>query len=229
MIHIVLRQHFELLHDNPQQINWQYFEIMESTKPLQRMLEASKFVLEPSVKQRIQENFRPFMIPKGRVLVDLGQVSPCLYFIESGIMRTYYLRGSEDITSLLVSDGDIVCIAESFFQQKLSNEVLETLEDTVVYSVSYDAYRKLIAEDVHMAGLAVKLLEQHLINFTDKVKVFKYLSVEQRIEYYINHPSSVFRRIPDHYIATYLGTTGATFSRCLKAIGPERYKHVNNL
>lgn len=200
---------------------------MESIKPLQRMLEASKFVLTPSVRDRIKETFKPFMIPKGRVLVDLGQISPSLYFIEKGVMRTYYLRGSEDITSLLVSDGDIVCIAESFFLQKLSNEVLETLEDTIVYSISYDAYRKLLEEDVYMAALAVKLLEQHLINFTDKVKVFKYLSVEQRIEYYINHPSSVFRRIPDHYIATYLGTTGATFSRCLKAIGPERYKNSN--
>ena len=193
------------------------------------MLEASNFVLQPSVKQRIQENFKPFMIPKGRVLVDLGKISPTLYFIETGVMRTYYLRGSEDITSLLVSDGDIVCIAESFFLQKLSNEVLETLEDTVVYAISYDAYQKLIAEDVHMAGLAVRLLEQHLVNFTDKVKVFKYLSVEQRIEYYINHPSSVFRRIPDHYIATYLGTTSATFSRCLKAIGPERHRHISHL
>jgi CRP-like cAMP-binding protein len=200
---------------------------MESFKPLQNMLEASKFNLTPSVMERIQENFRSFTIPKGRVLVDLGQVSPSLYFIQKGVMRTYYLRGSEDITSLLVSDGDVVCIAESFFLQKLSKEVLETLEDTTVYSISYDVYRKLIEEDVHMAGLAVKLLEQHLVNFTDKVKVFKYLSVEQRIEYYINHPSSVFRRIPDHYIATYLGTTGATFSRCLKAIGPERFKQVH--
>ena len=191
------------------------------------MLEASNFSLTPSVIKRIQENFRSFTIPKGRVLVDLGQVSPSLYFIQKGVMRTYYLRGSEDITSLLVSDGDVVCIAESFFLQKLSREVLETLEDTTVYSISYDVYRKLIEEDVQMAGLAVKLLEQHLVNFTDKVKVFKYLSVEQRIEYYINHPSSVFRRVPDHYIATYLGTTGATFSRCLKAIGPERYKQVH--
>ena len=136
-----------------------------------------------------------------------------------------YLRGS-DITSILVSDGDIVCIAESFFLQTISSEVLETLEDTTVYSISYDAYRRLVEEDIHMSALAVKLLEQHLINFTDKVKIFKYLSVEERIEYYINHPSSVFRRIPDQYIATYLGTTSATFSRCLKTINAEKFRSL---
>ncbi len=193
-------------------------KVTEEIKPLQRLLEASKFMLSDEVKVRFQENLKRFVIPKGRILVDLGQVSPCLYFIEKGVMRTYYQRGSEDITSLLVSDGDIVCIAESFLLQTLSNEVLETLEDTIVYAISYDAYRKLVEQDSYMAALAVKLLEQHLINFTDRVKVFKYLAVEERIAYYIKQPSSLFRRIPDHYIATYLGTTAATFSRCLKSV-----------
>jgi CRP-like cAMP-binding protein len=197
-------------------------KVTEEIKPLHRLLEASKFMMSEEVKERFQKNLRRFMIPKGRILVDLGQVSPCLYFIETGVMRTYYLRGSEDITSLLVADGDIVCIAESFLQQTLSSEVLETLEDTIVYAISYEAYRKLVEEDTYMASLAVKLLEQHLINFTDRVKVFKYLSVEERIAYYVNQPSSLFRRIPDHYIATYLGTTAATFSRCLKSIHFEK-------
>ncbi|WP_031530854.1 Crp/Fnr family transcriptional regulator [Dyadobacter crusticola] len=194
----------------------------EDIKPLQRILEASRFILSEPVKERFQENLTRFMIPKGRVLVDMGQVSKCLYFIEKGAMRTYYLRGSEDITSLLVSDGDIVCIAESFLLQKASSDVLETLEDTTGYSITYEAYRKLVQEDVYMAGLAVQLLEQHLINFTDRVKVFKYLSVEQRIAHYISQPSSLLRRIPDHYIATYLGTTAATFSRCLKTINMDK-------
>lgn len=197
-------------------------KVTESIKPLQRILEASQFVLTEHVKERLKENLRRFLIPKGRVLVDVGQVSQCLYFIEKGAMRTYYLRGSEDITSLLVSDGDIVCIAESFLLQKTSNDVLETLEDTTGYSISYDTYRTLVREDAYMAGLAVQLLEQHLINFTDRVKVFKYLSVEKRISHYLSQPSSLFRRIPDHYIATYLGTTAATFSRCLKTINVDK-------
>jgi YD repeat-containing protein len=192
--------------------------ITEESKPLDHLMEASKFMLSDEMKAGFEKNLRRYTIPKGRVLVDLGQVSPSLYFIEKGVMRTYYLRGSEDITSLLVAEGDIVCIAESFLLQTASSEVLETLEDTTVYALSYDAYRRLVQQDHYMATLAVKLLEQHLVNFTDKVKVFKYLSVEERIEYYIKHPSSLFRRIPDHYIATYLGTTPATFSRGLKTV-----------
>ncbi len=175
-------------------------------------------MISEEIKEKFQANLKRFVIPKGRMLVGFGQVSPSLYFIEKGVMRTYYSRGTEDITSLLVSEGDIVCIAESFLMQKPSSEVLETLEDTTVYAISYESYRKMVEEDAYMSKLALKLLEQHLINFTDKIKVFKYLSVEERIAHYVGQPSSLFRRIPDHYIATYLGTTPATFSRCLKTV-----------
>ncbi|WP_025765126.1 Crp/Fnr family transcriptional regulator [Dyadobacter tibetensis] len=190
----------------------------EDSNLLHKLFEASNSSPPDLMNSPFGENLKSFMIPKGRVLVDVGQISKCLYFIDKGAMRTYYLRGSEDITSLLVSDGDIVCIAESFLLQQTSNEVLETLEDTSGISITYESYRKLIADDIKMAGLAVQLLEQHLINFTNRVKVFKYLSVEERIEHYIQQPSNLFRRIPDHYIATYLGTTPATFSRCLRKV-----------
>lgn len=190
---------------------------MENPRPLQIILDAFSAPTSDKISQLLV-SFRPYLIPKGRILVGQGQVSSALYFLERGVMRTYYTRGSEDITSLLVADGGVVCIAASFFGQAPSEETLETLEDCVVYSLSYEAYRKLSASDYGIAGLTIQLLEQHLIGFGDRVKIFKYLTVDERISHYISHPSSVFRRIPDHYIATYLGTTSATFSRSLKNI-----------
>jgi hypothetical protein len=55
-------------------------KVTEEIKPLQRLLEASKFMLSDEVKERFQQNLKRFVIPKGRVLVDLGQVSPILVF-----------------------------------------------------------------------------------------------------------------------------------------------------
>ncbi len=190
---------------------------MENPRPLQIILDAFSAPVSDEISQLLT-SFQPHPIPKGRVLIGRGQVSSVLYFLERGVMRTYYTRGSEDITSLLITDGGIVCIAASFFDQAPSEETLETLEDCIVYSLPYDTYRKLAAADHHIAILTIQLLEQHLIGFGDRVKIFKYLTVDERISHYISHPSSVFRRIPDHYIATYLGTTSATFSRSLKNI-----------
>lgn len=184
--------------------------------PLHQLLEALNTSQFESFKELFAQLLTPSQIRKGRLLVDIGQVNHNMYFIKSGVIRSYYLKGSEDVTSRLIAEGEIACVAESFFSQKESDEVMETLEDTTVYSISYAAYRRLADEDIRIAQLIIQLLEQRLVSFSERVRLFKYLTVEQRIEYYINQPYSLFRRVPDHYIATYLGTTAATFSRCLK-------------
>ncbi len=187
-------------------------------KPLNRILRAIEAVQASPEKDALLGSFSPYVIPKGRVLVTQGQVSPTIYFIVKGVMRIYYTRGSEDITSLLISDGEAVCIAASFFRQKPSEEILETLEDCTVCSLSYENYRSLAKLDPEIADIAIRLLEEQLISFGERIKTFKFLSVEKRIAHYISQPSSLFRRIPDVYIATYLGTTSATFSRNLKMV-----------
>lgn len=190
---------------------------MENPRPLQTILNALRHQEDSRIAQ-VLTSFQPHTIVKGRVLVSQGEVSKMLYFIEKGVMRTYYTRGADDVTSLLVADGGVVCIAASFFNQAASEETLETLEECTVYSLSYDAYRELAKVDHRVAVVTLQLLEQHLIGFGDRVKIFKYLSVDERIRHYIRHESSLFRRIPDHYIATYLGTTSATFSRSIQKV-----------
>lgn len=191
---------------------------MHAFKPLQLLTEtlsSSEFI---RLKERFPSMATPYKVRKGRILVNIGQVNDCIYFLHSGVMRSYYVMNEEDITSRLIAEGEIACIAESFFTRQKSDEALEVLEDSLLYFISYEEYRNLAKEDVLIANLIVQMLEQRLVIFSEKVKLFKYLSVEQRIEAYISHPSSLFRRIPDHYIATYLGTTPATFSRCLKSV-----------
>jgi CRP-like cAMP-binding protein len=193
--------------------------------PLHQLLEAIDTPRFESLKEHFTQLITPNLIRKGRVLVDIGQVNNTIYFIKSGIIRSYYLKGSEDITSRLIAEGEIACVAESFFSQLVSDEVMETLEDTMVYSFSYEGYRQLAQENILIAQLIIQLLEQRLVSFSERVRLFKYLSVEQRIEYYINQPYSLFRRVPDHYIATYLGTTAATFSRCLKTVNMTKIQY----
>ncbi|REA61209.1 Crp/Fnr family transcriptional regulator [Dyadobacter luteus] len=193
--------------------------------PLHQLLEAIDTPRFEGLKEHFTQLFTPTFLRKGRVLVDIGQVNNAIYFIKSGVIRSYYLKGSEDITSRLIAEGEIACVAESFFSQQESDEVMETLEDTMVYSISYEGYRKMAQEDILIAQLIIQLLEQRLVSFSERVRLFKYLSVEKRIEYYINQPYSLFRRVPDHYIATYLGTTSATFSRCLKTASFDKIQH----
>jgi CRP/FNR family transcriptional regulator, anaerobic regulatory protein len=191
---------------------------MKDPKPLALLFDALQSDAFTDLKHEFSSLTSPYRVRKGRILVDVGQVNDHIYFIHSGVIRTYYHIGGEDVTSRLAADGDMACVAESFFLQQKSNEAIETLEDCLIYSVSYTEYKKLAERHVLISNLIVRILEQRLVNFSERVKLFKSLTVEKRIESYLAQPNSLFRRIPDHYVASYLGTTPATFSRCLKML-----------
>ncbi|WP_025761426.1 Crp/Fnr family transcriptional regulator [Dyadobacter tibetensis] len=195
---------------------------MDNPKPLWLLKETLASSPSADLKERFTSMASPYRVRRGRTLVNIGQVNDSIYLLHSGVMRSYYIKNEEDITSRHIGEGEIACIAESFFLQKKSPEAIEALEDCVLYSISYEEYRNVAKEDILISNLIIQMLEYRLVSFTEKVKLFKYLTVEQRIGSYINHPSSLFRRIPDHYIATYLGTTPATFSRCLKLLLREK-------
>jgi CRP-like cAMP-binding protein len=161
---------------------------------------------------------QPVIIPKGRILVEIGDVSDKLYWLKKGVMRAYYFRGFEDITAWLAADGEIACLPESFFQRSPSLYLLEAMEDCQAYSIPYEKYRGLCQQDIRAASLVVVLLEDYLVHTANQVKQLRYLSVDERIAHYLKEPGSLFRRVPDRHIATLLGTTDATFSRCLKRI-----------
>ncbi|TDE18363.1 Crp/Fnr family transcriptional regulator [Dyadobacter psychrotolerans] len=161
---------------------------------------------------------KPRFFSNGKILTDVGDVSHNLYLIEKGVMRAYYERKQSDITAWMVSDGNIACIADSFLMRSPSSVGLETLEDTWAYPVSYEQYCSIREHDSMTASLVISLFENYLVLSQKRIELLRYNSVEERIAKYLQHSASLFRRIPDRYIATFLGTTESTFCKCLKRI-----------
>ena len=161
---------------------------------------------------------KPTLLPKGKILLEIGEVSNKLYLVKKGVIRAFYLTNEEDITSWLVANGSIACLTDSFLQQSPSEMGLETLENTWAFAISYDQYKYIQQHDITTAKLVISLYETFLIDPQKGMNLFKYSSVDERISRYLNDPKSLFRRIPDRYIATYLGTTESTFCKCLKRV-----------
>ncbi|HEV7381924.1 MAG TPA: Crp/Fnr family transcriptional regulator [Dyadobacter sp.] len=164
---------------------------------------------------------KPRLFPKGKILMEVGDTCHHLYLIEKGVMRAYQLREHTDITTWMVADGNIACVTDSFLlgiPSSVGLETLETLENTWAYSISFEQYRVIRDYNNLTASLVISLLEDYLIHTQQRIELFRYHSVDERIGHYLKQPTSLFCRVPDRYIATYLGTTESTFSKCLKRV-----------
>jgi CRP-like cAMP-binding protein len=165
------------------------------------------------------EAFEPHIqakkIKKKANLIEEGQICSHIHFILRGSMRQYHNVGGEEKTTFFFFDNHFACNYESFLTQQPSDVTIEAMEDCeVLYfsrEVMYRLYRlypkyetmgRMLAEGVYMCAM-------------ERLKTFLLNSPEERYRRFLQHYDApiILERVPQHYIASYLGITPVSLSR----------------
>ena len=148
-------------------------------------------------------------------LMEEGQICSEICLILRGSFRQYHLLDGEEKTTFFFFENDFVCNYGSFLTQNPSDIYLEALEDSEVLYFSretlmrlyrlhpkYELFGKLIAEQVYLCT-------------TERLKTFLLSTPEKRYQNFLQNKDSqrILVRIPQHYIASYLGITPVSLSR----------------
>ncbi|WP_194777643.1 Crp/Fnr family transcriptional regulator [Pararhodonellum marinum] len=162
-------------------------------------------------------------LPKSTVFFRGESVFNRLYFLESGIVRSYRLIDGEDFTYFFFFQNEFVVDFESFLKDEKSPFFFETLEDSTVFCFEkkdiymlYDLYPKfekigrIMAENAYLS--AASRLKQYQ---TDSLKS-RYLRLMEK------NPS-LLQKIPQHYVASYLGVKPQSLSRIKAEISGKKY------
>ena len=102
---------------------------------------------------------------------------------------------------------------DSFFQQNPSLYYLETLEDSVLYSITKNEMDILFAKYHKMEQLGRLDSIEMLTKVTNKLNAIQFQTAKQRYEYMLEEFPDISHRVPLGYIASYLGMTQETLSR----------------
>ena len=97
--------------------------------------------------------------------------------------------------------------------QRPSNQILETIEDTICLSVTFAEFEKMYEELPAMNIIVRKILEERYTNAHDIISSFILHSAEERYLEFIEKYPLLTNRIPEYHISSYLGITPKSFSR----------------
>jgi CRP-like cAMP-binding protein len=163
---------------------------------------------------RIARYFDYRAFPAKLVLLREGDVARNLYFVLRGCMRVYLIReDGREITAQFFLEGGIVASAESFFTGEPSRAYLETLEETEALILRKDRLKPVMdVVDPSREGL-VALLRNRLLYYMNLYTSFLVDPPEARYARLLEEQPLVAERVPQHYIATYLGVTPVSLSR----------------
>jgi CRP-like cAMP-binding protein len=154
-------------------------------------------------------------IKKRGNLIEEGQICTHISFLLRGSMRQYHIIDGEEKTTFFFFDNNFACNYESFLTQQASDVTIEAMEDCeILYfsrEVMYRLYRlypkyetmgRMIAESVYMCAM-------------ERLKTFLLNSPEERYRRFLQNYDAgiILARVPQHYIASYLGITPVSLSR----------------
>jgi CRP-like cAMP-binding protein len=173
---------------------------------------------------RIVSNASILQIPKKTRILEIGQVCNHMYFVIKGCLRLYYQKGELEVNCFFFHENLFCTAFGSFMMQRKSNQILETLEDTVMLAITFDELQQLYVEVPEMNVLVRKILEERYTNAHDIISSYVLDNPEQRYEHFKEKYPLLVNRIAEHHIASYLGITPKSLSRLKKRIYAKKKK-----
>ena len=146
-------------------------------------------------------------------LLQEGQIARQAYFIRKGCLRLWFNHEGRDISFQFFFEGEGVSSMESFRSGEPSLFNLESLEPCELFVITRENFNRLMDETPGSKDLLLDVLHQRIYHYhklflsrirdTPKVRYANLLR---------EHPH-IIQRVPQHYIASYLGITPVSLSR----------------
>jgi CRP-like cAMP-binding protein len=155
-------------------------------------------------------------------VVREGEVERYLNIIARGLARKYLTVKDKEITIQLASEGHLIHSELSFHYRRPSAAVVETIEPTLLISISYDSLQQCYEQFPRMERLGRLIISDLFIK-----KDYRYFdqlqkSTRERFLAYIRSHPDMLQRVPQKYIASYLNIKPETFSRLKHLMRPRK-------
>jgi len=160
-------------------------------------------------------------LKKKQHFIEAGQVCHQLGFILSGSVRFYHLVDGNDITGYFCFENEYVSSYKSFLTGEPSVNYIQALEPTTMLLVSRKDWQQMLNNPMlayKMEHFGRLLAEYYLICYEDRVNSFITQTPEERYLDFFSSGRAILQRMPQRYIANYLGITPVSLSRMRKRI-----------
>lgn len=157
--------------------------------------------------------FKREEVPSKTVLLNEGSVSRKAFYIEEGCVRAWFNNDGKDITFQFFFEGQGVSSIESFRTNQPSLFTLETIEPCILRSISKKDFQFILDSSPIIRQQIEEQTFQRLI-FYQKLFLSRIKdNPEKRYRDLLENNPEILERIPQHYIASFLGITSVSLSR----------------
>ena len=160
-------------------------------------------------------------LKKKEHFIAAGSVCNHIGFILKGSVRYYYIKDGTELTGYFSFENEFTSSYKSYLRREPCLNYIQALEETSLILISFTAMQQmldnpLLAYKMERFG---RLVAEYLICcYEERISSFIAQTAEERYLKMMETDRQVFQRIPQHYIANFLGITGVSLSRIRKRV-----------
>jgi CRP-like cAMP-binding protein len=149
-------------------------------------------------------------VPSKTVLINEGEIIRNIYFVKKGCLRLWFNNQGNDITYQFFFENQVV---SGFLDEEKSMFNLESIETSTIVTLKKNDFENLLNEIPELKdeflSFIMKRLAFYSKLFLSRIKD----SPARRYEQLLKENPEILARVPQHYIATFLGITPVSLSR----------------
>ena len=166
-----------------------------------------------------QDALRTLTFAAKSVILEEGEVADKLYYVRKGCLRLAFNDDGKDITFQFFFPGDVVASFDSLHNGTPSLFLLESIGPSELLAIDGNELKAVIRANEN-------LRDEYEYLLADRFHAYQQLFLsrirntpQQRYEELLDQNPEIVKRIPQRYIASYLGITPVSLSRIRKRLG----------
>jgi CRP-like cAMP-binding protein len=174
--------------------------------------------LSETLKEHLSKVIKEKKLARGEHLLLKGQTCEFMSFVETGLLRCYSVKDDKQICTWFMREGDLTTSVESFYGQIPSQESVQAIEPTHVYYITYKELEYIYNHFMEF-NYNGRILTQHYYRLSEQRSFsIRMQTAEERYQYLLNNHPELVKRVPNKYLASYLGMDPSTLSRAKRII-----------
>lgn len=163
----------------------------------------------------LTQKFKASHVTKNELVLSQEQTCTKIHFVVKGCLRLYYIANNVEITVWFSFENNSAIELSSFLSGLPSNYFIEAVEDSEILSLHKSELTNLYKNAPEMEHIFRTFWEDVILTLLDRFTALQKQTAEERYLKLINQ-SNYLQRIPQKYLASYIGITPTSLSRIRK-------------
>lgn len=172
--------------------------------------------LSPRLRAHLRKIIKLKKFKKGEVILPAGQVGGHIYYIEKGLVRSYYILRRKQVSNWFMKEGDIFISVLSFFRQIPSVDMHVALEDCICWGISHEELEKTyeLFPEFNKHGRLIS--NEYYCRSEERHIALKRQKKEHKYEILMEKDPGLVSRINNEHMASYLDVSPRTYDNMRK-------------